>query len=258
MGMIELKDVSLSHYSREILKAINLSVQSGEILGIIGPGGSGKSSLLKIISGELKRYEGEVLIDNRPLRSFSHRERAQKICTIPHTPLNMEISVAEFIILARSPFKKAFNPFTDYDRQIADECMAGFELAQCGGKLLNDLSRTHLKTARLAFSFTRNADVLVLDDPTDELDLRGLVLLQKMLFRYVLDGNKTAVLAGNDINFIAQTADKIAIMAGGSIQALGGHEIIEPELIKQYFGAEVFVSKNVYNGRPNVHFFPEG
>lgn len=256
--MIELKDVALVCYSREVLKAINLTVQSGEILGIIGPGGCGKSSLLKIISGTLRSFDGEVLIGNRPLRSFSRREKAQTISAIPRVPENTEITAAEFIILSRLPFKKALNPFTDYDLQITEECMAGFELSSCGGKLLKDLSRTHLKAALLAFCFARNTDVLVLDDPTDGLDLRGLVLLQKMLFRYVVDGNRTAVLAGNDINFIAQTADKIAIMHEGAIKALGGHEIIDPELIKQYFGADVFVSKNVYNGRPNVHFFPEG
>lgn len=256
--MIEVKNVSLVRYSREVLKAVNLSVHGGEILGVIGPGGCGKSSLLNIISGTLKSFDGEVLIGNRPIHSYSRREKSQKISAIPKFPENSDISVSEFILLSRSPLKKALNPFTDYDLQISEECMAGFELTQCGGKLLKYLSRTHLKAALLAFCFARNADVLLLDDPTDGLDLHRLVLLQKMLLRYVVDGNRTAVIAGNDINFIAQTADKIAIMHEGAIKALGGYEIIEPELIKQYFGADVFISKNVYNGRPNVHFFPEG
>ncbi len=256
--MIELKDVALVRYSREILKAINLSVECGEILGIIGPGGCGKSSLLKIISGAQRQFKGEVLVDNRPIRAFSRQEKAQKICAIPQVPENTEMTVAEFIILSRSPFKKPLNPFSHYDLQITEECMGGFELSLFSGSFLKDLSRTHLKAALLAFCFARNPDVLILDDPTDGLDIRGLVLLQKMLFHYVLDGNRTAVLAGNDINFIAQTADKIAVMHDGALKALGSHEIIDPELIKQYFGTDVFVSKSVYNGRPNVHFFPEG
>ncbi len=256
--MLQLKDVALSHREKEVLKSTSLSVHGGEIFGIIGPAGCGKSSLLKILSGKVRNFKGETLVDNRPIRSYSRRERAKKICSIPMLPENMDISVFEFILLTRTPFKKALNPFSDFDVQITEESMAGFELSPYRNTLLGELSRSHLKAALLAFCFARNADVLVLDDATDGLDLRGLVLLQKMLFRYVVDGNRTAVLAGNDINFIAQTADKIAIMHEGTIKALGGPEIIEPEIIKQYFGAEAFVSKNVYNGKPNVHFFPEG
>jgi iron complex transport system ATP-binding protein len=256
--MIDIKNLSLSRNGREVLKDINLSAQDGEIFGIIGPGGCGKSSLLNAIGGKKGRYEGEVFIDNRPVRSFSRREIAQKICSIPSLPENMEITISEFVLLARSPHKKTFNPFSDNDIQISQECIAGFELSQCAGKLLYNLSRTHLKETLLAFCFARQSDVIVLDDPTDGLDLRGQMLLQKTLFRYVIDGKKTAIVSGNDINFVAQTADKIAIMHDGAVKAIGGHELIDPDIIKQYFGADVFVSKNVYNGRPNVHFFPEG
>ncbi len=256
--MLQIKDVALSHREKEVLKSINLFVQGGEIFGIIGPAGCGKSSLLEILSGNARSFKGEILIENRPMRSYSRRERAKKICAIPMLPENKEISVLEFILLARTPYKKTLNPFSDFDMQITEESMAGFELSPYRNALLKELSRGHLKVALLAFCFARNADVLVLDDPTDGLDLHGLVLLQKMLFRYVVDGNRVALLAGNDINFIAQTADKIALMHEGAVKALGGTEIIEPEIIKQYFGIDVFVSKNVYNGKPNVHFFPEG
>ncbi|MCX7679444.1 MAG: ABC transporter ATP-binding protein [Spirochaetes bacterium] len=256
--MIECKNVNFTSHGREILKNINLFVQGGEIVGIIGPGGCGKSTLCNILNGTIKSHDGEVLINNRPLRSFSQNERARHVSTIFGIPENTEITVFEFILLSRTPFKKLLNPFSSYDIQIAEEYLEGFELTKHRDSLLCQLSPAQLKLVLLAFAFTRQADVIVLDDATESLDLRGLTLLHKTLIRYVVHGNTAAILTSNDINFIAQTADKIAIVSDGSIQMIGGHEIIDADIIKQYFNVDVFISKNVYNGRPNVHFFPEG
>ena len=119
------------------------------------------------------------------------------------------------------------------------------------------LSGSYAKRAVLAFALARGTGLLLLDNPTAGLDLRSLALLQKALSRYALGGRNIAVIASNDLNFIAQTADRIVVLDGGAVVLEGGPDIIDADMVKRFFGLEVFVSKNVYNGKPNVHFFPE-
>ncbi len=255
--MIDIIDLGLKIGGVEILSKISLTLHGGEIVGLLGAGGSGKSALLRSIAGEYRRFDGEILIDARPLLSFSRRELARTITFHAGPPENPEETVGEFLKLARAPFKKMLDPLSDYDLQLVDECLAGFGLEEKLDMPLGTLSGAFLQRAMLAFCFARNTDVLLLDEPTAGLDIRSLVLLQKMLYRHVIGGKKTAIVGSNDLNFIAQTADRIIILEGGTPVMMGGAEIIDTDTVKRFFGIDVFVSKNVYNGKPNVHFFPE-
>lgn len=255
--MVEILDLGLAIDGKEVLSNISLSFNDGEVVGIIGRGGSGKSLLLGAIAGAYRNFAGEILVGRRPVRGLPRRELARAVTFHAAEPGNEDENVREFLKLARLPFKKFLNPLTDYDLQIVDESMALLELEEMADRPLRALSGSYAKRALLAFSLVRNTDLLLLDNPTAGLDLRSLALLQKALSRYALGGKNIAVVASNDLNFIAQTADRIVVLDGGAVALQGGPEIIDVDMVKRFFGLDVFVSKNVYNGKPNVHFFPE-
>ncbi len=255
--MIELRDISLTRSGKPLLKGISLEIDSGGITGIIGRSGAGKTMLLKIISGKTRDYEGDILVDKRPLPSFSRRELPAAISScfgIP--PENADDALHHFLLLSRMPYKKYFHPFSEYDYQVAEEYIDSFGLEEYRNTALAALPGGELKKSLLAFAFIRTSDVLVLDEPSDGLDLHSRVLLQRALSRYTFSGDRTAVLASNDINFIAQTADRVIILDSGAVAMDIDPESIDAEVVKRYFNEDVLISRNIYNGKPEIHFFP--
>jgi len=255
--MLELKNAVFAAGGANVIDGVDLAVGPGEVLGVIGRAGSGKTSLLKLLAGAIKPASGEALFRHRPLHSIPLRERSGLVSFMEEYPGNMDERVYDFILLARMPYKKIFNPFSDYDRQVADDAVAMFDLDRVAGRSLESLSADFLRRTMLAYLFAREAGVMILDNPSADLDLSSERLLQRALAKYSLDGRRGAVLASNDLNFIAQTADRIIVLDGGRIALSGGYEIIREETVREFFGLDVFISRNVYNGKPNVHFFPE-
>ena len=256
--MIEVKDLKYSLCGNEILKGINATFNDGEIIGIIGMTGTGKSTFLKLLSGEIKAFEGEILINNMPTRSLTRREIHQNISYLyRHIPENMEETLFDFLLLSRIPYKKFLNPFSDYDIQVVEDNMRLLELNSYRNERLCTLPDSVLKRAVIAFALIRDAAILLLDNPTSDLDIHSISILHKTLSRYVISGSKISIIVSSDLNFILQTTDRVLLLRDGMIELEEDPGNIDIEIIKKYFDTEVFLSKNIYNGRPNIHFFPQ-
>ena len=109
----------------------------------------------------------------------------------------------------------------------------------------------------IAHAFIGEAYAVVLDNPTNDLDIASVRMLRKALSRYVMNGNRIAICCSNDLNFISQTADRILVMDAGRVVETGPPDMLDAELIKKYFGIDVIISKNIYNGKPEIHLFPD-
>ena len=256
--MIEIKDLHFTYNGSDIIKGINTRFNDGEIIGIIGQSGSGKTILLKLLSGKIKDFKGEILIDRRPILSFSRKELHKNIsysCNI--IPENTEETLQNFLLLSRIPHKKFLNPLSDYDIQIVEENINMFELEQYRNNILSSLPDSILKKAILAFFFSRKAEIFLMDNPTSDLDISAMTILHKAIYRYVLDGKSIIILALNDLNFILQTSDRVLLLNNGELVMDVHPTGIDVDIIREHFGIEVFLSKNIYNGRPNIHFVPE-
>ena len=122
---------------------------------------------------------------------------------------------------------------------------------------IGDVPDGVLRRALLARALIRSAHAVLLDNPTGDLDIVSVRLLKKALARYVIEGSRIAVISSVDINFIADVADRVLVMDGGRIVESGPVDIIDAELIRRYFGVDVIISRNIYNGRPQIHTFPD-
>jgi iron complex transport system ATP-binding protein len=213
--------------------------------------------LLKSMAGMVTGHAGDILIGTQPLRSIGKKELERRISSqFGAYPENMADTLRHFLLLARAPFRRLLHPFSEYDRQVVDEVMRSLGLDLYRDSELGRLPGGVLKISLLAFAFARSSEILLLDNPTSGLDLHSWGLLQRALMRYSFDGEKTAVVASNDINFIAQTADRVLVLDGGTVVLDTRPEAIDSALLKRHFGVDVLVSRNIYNGKPEVHFFP--
>jgi iron complex transport system ATP-binding protein len=255
--MIDISNLSLAIDGAVILDSISISINDGETVGIIGRSGSGKTVFLKSVAGLIRSYRGSV--------SFNKAPRPREAGVIGKTvlyysaavPQNPDETLYNFLLLARVPYKKLLKPFSDYDRQIAEEFMEILGLTPFGGAKIGTLPDGLFRLAMLAHAFIGEAYALILDNPTNDLDIVSVRMLRKALLRYVINGNRIAIICSNDLNFISQTADRVLVMDAGRVAETGSVEILDADLIKKYFGIDVIISKNIYNGKPEIHLFPD-
>lgn len=254
--MIELIGLSSKSGNKDLLHPISVTLHTGGITGISGRTGSGKTILLKIISKIIDKYSGDVIINKRPLPSFSRRELLRIISSFfGIMPENPDETLLNFLMLSRLAVKKFFSPFNDYDIQIIDEYIQSLELYDYKDKKLCELPESIFKKTLLAYTFAREAEILVLDNPVSGLDLHSIELFKRALLKYTMNGDKMAIVASSDINFLAQTADRIIFLDDGKLSADIVPEAIDVEMIKKYFNADVLISRNIYTGKPEIHFF---
>ena len=255
--MIEIKNLDFSISGKVLLDGISVSFNDGETIGIVGKSGSGKTLFLKSIAGMTGRFPASVSVNGSPLPRKKAEARKTVSLYGAGAPLNPDEALHEFLLHARVPYKKPFRPFSDYDRQITEEYISLLCLAPFRDAAIGVLPDGIFRLALLARTFIGEAYAILLDNPTNDLDIASVRMLKKAVGRYVMNGDHIAIVCSNDLNFIAQTADRVLILDGGRIVESGAVNILDQDLIKRHFGIEVLISKNVYNGRPEFHLFPD-
>jgi len=256
--MIESRKLSIKKNGNEILSDISTAIREGEILGIIGRAGSGKSMFLRCLCADEWNFQGEVLINRRPVRSFGKKLLHKTIsCSHHYKPGYLDDTVYDYLIMSRTPFKKLFNPFGEEDRLITEEYMEQFDLTEYQTTPLRYCTSDVMARIILAFAFIRKAPVLLLDNPTCNLSISSLSRLQRSIMRYVINGENQCVIVSHDLNFITQTADRILVFDNGMIAEDLNPGEITADIFQQYFNTEVFISRNIYNGKPSIHLYTE-
>jgi len=256
--MLEIMNISLSRSGSTLLRNVCATFNDGEIIGIAGRPGAGKSLLLGIIAGLVKPGMGQVIINGNPMDKTAGRKRRTLVSlTGDAFPENRHDRVKDFLLLSRAPHRRIFRAFAENDLDTVDMYIELFNLSGYRDCILGDLPGSVLQRVVTAFGFIREAHLLLMDEPQKSLDIASVRMLCKIMSRYVINGKRIIAFCSNDLNFISQTADRILIMHGGSIVEDGGPEIISTELVSKYFNTDVFLSRNIYNGRPEIHFFPE-
>jgi ABC-type cobalamin/Fe3+-siderophores transport system ATPase subunit len=258
--MLKINNIKYKKNNAEILKDINIVLNEGEITGIIGRSGSGKTSLLKAIAGIAKYSEGEIFFNDLPLKSLSKKNMekiiASLFCDYPYDII--DDTLYNFLMQSRKIYKKTFSPFSDLDVQLTNDYIKIFNLNDQREIHVLSLPDGTFKKAQIASQFIKDTDILLLDNPTSNLDMESTALLQKAILKYSIDGDKIIIIACNDINFLMQTADKILIMDEGRIDAELCPDMMDAQMINKYFNTEVLLSKNIYNGKPVVHQYLKG
>lgn len=256
--MIEINNLCLQINDRIILDDITMKADDGEIIGIIGPTGAGKTLLLKTAAGRIKKYRGSISVNGAAPAAASGVKGARLLSwyssDLPHNP---DETVYNFLMLSRIPYKKLFKPFSDYDRQVTDEYVELLELAPHRDERIGTLPDGIFRRVMLAHVFIRESYALLLDNPTNDLDIVSLKTLKKSLSRYVINGDRIVLISSNDLNFIAQTVDRILVIHRGRIEETGTVDMLSPELIRRYYGIDAIISRNVFSGKPEIQFFPD-
>jgi iron complex transport system ATP-binding protein len=251
---------ALSPSARWALDGLSFEIRVGEILGVIGPNGSGKTSLLKILAKILRATEGSIRLFGKDLAQASQLEVARLVALVlKESPMLFPFTVAEVVLMGRYPHRRAsgwtFGLGCDSpeDLALAEQVMVEMDIAHLAGRLITELSSGECQRALLARALVQEPRVLLLDEPTAGLDLPHQVELCAILSRLKAERNFTIVLVTHDLNLASHCGDRILMLKDGKMVCLGDPEhVIRPEVLQAVYRCDVVVDRDPASGRPRV------
>lgn len=252
--IINCSNINFSYNGSRVLNGINLSVQTGRMLGILGANGAGKSTLLKILCGLLKPSSGESLYKNNSISKISKREVAKGIAYIPQDAMfAFPFTVKEVVLMGRAPYIGRFEFERDLDQEIADKALLSVGISHLKNRLISEVSAGEKQLASIARGLVQEPEVLILDEPATYLDIKHRTEIMTILKKLKDEDGISIIAATHDIFSSLFYFDEIIVLKEGKILAEGkSEEIVDGELLSRAYGIEVTVRKE--NGR--VFIFP--
>lgn len=210
-NIIELKNVSFSYGEDLIIKDVNLQIHKGDYLGIIGPNGGGKSTLLKLMLGLLTPTKGEIFLYETPINKFKDWSKvgyvSQHATHIdPHFPMTVE----EVVTMGRYPQIGLFRFPTQKDKNIVKEALSQVEMLQFKDRLVGDLSGGQQQRIFIARALAGKPEVIVLDEPTVGIDVKTQKQFYTLLQKLNTELNLTLVLVSHELDIVGHESTEIA------------------------------------------------
>ena len=221
MTKLSLSNIGLSITSKVILESINLELNSGELVVLLGANGAGKSSVLRSALGLAQVSAGESLIDEQLVTTLSSANRAKKVAYLPQKrPLAWPIKVFDVVSLGRYAFGVNLGRLKNDDLELVESAITNCGLEQLRNRRVDTLSGGEAARVHVARAFAANAALLLADEPTAALDPKHQLDVMQLIRRYV-DMGGGALVVGHEASLAARFADRLVWMRDGGIIADG-------------------------------------
>ncbi|MHB8653669.1 MAG: ABC transporter ATP-binding protein [Terriglobia bacterium] len=256
----DLSEVRLSvnnvtfRYSQFEIAATSFEARGGELMAIIGPNGSGKSTLLEIVSGHLKPQAGTVKLGGQDLHLLASRTRAQLVgLARQDAPLLFSFEVREFVRQGRHPHLGHGLFETEKDEEWVDWAIEKACLSRLAHRRITEISGGEFQRAVLARTLAQRPRLLLLDEPTANLDIGYQIEMLGLIRKLAASENFAAIIVTHELNLAAEMADTLLLLESGRCLSLGKPEdVLRSELLSRVFRTPVAVDRNPASGRPRV------
>lgn len=253
--MIEAKNLTAGYEDKIIIKDLNLKIEKGQVVSIIGPNGCGKSTLLKTLSRMIKPMGGAVLLENNKLSKLKNKFISQKICLLSqHNLAPTDLTVEQLVYFGRLPHKKWFECKTTEDQELVEWAIEQTGLAHYKHKPIGSLSGGERQRAYIAQALCQTPDVLLLDEPTTYLDISHQLELMELVREINEKFKITIVMVLHELNQASRYSDRLVIMKQGRIVSDGTPvETINQEMIKHVYQIECDIDNDPISNKPRIH-----
>jgi iron complex transport system ATP-binding protein len=249
------RNLSIGYSDRVVGRGLEIAVEQGEVLALLGPNGGGKTTLLKTLLGILKPLGGEAQIGGRSLAAYSLRERARRIAYVPqlHTP-TFAFTVETVVLMGRTAHGSLFGRPSTTDRAVADRALADFGIAHLKERPYTMISGGERQLVLLARALAQEPQFIVLDEPTASLDFgnQGKVMRE---IRTLAAAGHGVLFTTHDPNHALRAADRAYLLRGGERIAEGAvREVLTRMQLEALYGAPVETVIDPASGR--IAFLP--
>jgi len=239
------------------LEATSFQARAGEVVAILGPNASGKSTLLQIISGALQPLSGRVLLNGFVTHELEPRIRGQRIAMVQQESVLLFPSKAwEFVMQGRHPYGKSLRFETDDDVLIARNALAQVGAEHLSDRWMDQISGGEKQRVILARALAQQPLLLLLDEPTLHLDIGAQVDLLETLQRLARENRYSVVVVTHELNLVGEYADQVVLLQKGKCLRVGAPaSVYQRDLLEQVFQTQLSVEMGS-NGRPRVNILP--
>ncbi len=253
--MIKINDISFaySRKSRNVLEKISFDIQKNRCIAILGNNGAGKSTLIKCINRICPAQKGTILVDSQNVYKMKRSNVAQNIAYVPQNSRSINMTVFDAILLGRKPYIKW--DATSEDRQIVSDIMQKMKLDNFALRNLSELSGGEVQKVTLARALAQEPKLLLLDEPTSNLDLRNQHEVLQIVKNVAREHNTCVAIVIHDLNLAIRYSDSFLFLKDSHILSYGGLETITPGNIEQVYQVHTHIIE--YMGVPVVIPFPD-
>jgi iron complex transport system ATP-binding protein len=239
---IEVAGLSWAVPGKTIVRDVDLTIHSGQTVGLIGPNGSGKSSLLRCVAGLRTPTAGAVRFDGQDIRQWTPRRIAQHVAFVEQaTDTDSDLRVADVVALGRTAFRSRWRGFDATDRIVVDAALDRLDLTELRDRHWKTLSGGEKQRAHIARALAQRPWFVLLDEPTNHLDIRH----QLELMRLIAATDQTILVALHDLSLAARFCDHLILMNQGSVVATGPpQEVLTTARLRDVFEVDAQIGKD--------------
>ena len=254
MVNLEVEKITLAYGQQSIIKDLSFQLHAGELLGLVGPNGCGKTSIIKSLSRILTPRSGRILLDSKELTFISHNELARLIGVVPQNPYLPEtFTVFEVVILGRNPYLGLFSKETARDIAVVWQAMERTDITHLAKKRIGELSGGEKQRVTIARVLAQEPHVILMDEPTANLDIAQQIDILDLIAGMCRDQNIAGLIAIHDLNIAAQYCTRIIMLKDGKVYVEGSPgDVITAENVREVFDAETTVYPHPENNLPVV------
>jgi iron complex transport system ATP-binding protein len=253
-SIITLKNAGFAYDDKRVLSNLTLAIKPGEFLGIIGPNGAGKTTLLRLLCNLLSPSQGQVLLDGVPLDSMDSLQVARTVGLVPQEH-NMvyPFRASEVVLMGRHPYLGGALALEQEDDILAArDAMERTDCLYLADKYFNELSGGEKQRVIIASALAQEPKVLLLDEPTANLDLKHQVLLYQLLRELRQTSGLTVVSVTHDLNLASLFADRLLLLkAGRSVMLDTPAKVLKQATLEAVYETKLAIIKNG-SGKPFV------
>lgn len=238
-GPLRFEGVAAAVGGRALLEGLDLEVASGEVVGLVGRNGVGKTTLLRIASAVLPPAAGRVTLAGEDVTELPRRALARRLALVPqdlHVPFPFR--VGELVLMGRAPHQPLLGLESDTDVACALAALARLGIEDLADREIDRLSGGERQLVLFARALVQEPEVLLLDEPTAFLDLKHRVEVLAEVRAFAAAGG-AALVVSHDLSLAARTCDRVVLLGEGGMVAAGTpDEVLRPESLRRAFGVE--------------------
>lgn len=252
--MLSFSHVAAGYGDKRVLQDVSFQIKKGEYVALIGSNGTGKSTLIKCISGLIPLDDGEIEICGQSLHHLKARERARMVAVVPQSYyVDYDFSVEDIVMMGRNPYIDFRHRESKEDREIAERAMKMTKTDVFKGRYYNELSGGERQRVILARAITQQPDIILLDEPTSALDLHHQIEVMELIRELNEKEHITVMAVLHDINLASRFCSRIVILKDGKVKADGTpQEIVNREEMESLYNMKLLIKNNPLLAKPEI------
>ena len=231
--------MSFSYNKREILRDVDISVDEGEIVSLLGPNGVGKTTLMKCLCGILKPSHGKVMVNNTDLSNISLRDRSKLIAYVPQSVPRIHSTVMDYILVGRRSYIDV--NIRKEDMGVVWEVVHAMDLDRFAVKYPDTLSGGEFQKVQIARALVQEAGTLLFDEPTSNLDISNAYETMHIIRDIARERNVGVIMIAHDLNMAIHLSDRLVLMKNGSVFTEIANDGMTEDIIREVYNIDTKV-----------------